>query len=62
MLSVEASEQLFFVVFGKTGKFGAFVALKTILVQSVADFFHHCVIEIQIMKNAKTHTQHFFGF
>ena len=36
--------------------------METSLVQRSADFFHHRVVEIEVMEDAEAHAQHFLRF
>ena len=32
---------------------------KSAVIQGIPDFFHHIVVEIQVMKHAESHAKHF---
>ena len=53
---------LLFVVFQETFQLLFFIFFVSAFFDGLTNLAHHCVVEIQIMQNAETHTQHLFRF
>ena len=62
ILFLELCLFLFPVDLSHTVKLFLFVGMESSLVQGIADLLHHRIVEIQIMKNAKSHAKHLFCF